>query len=626
MMSLAVLTLSGCSEKMDEDCAWLNPDGYSVTASVAGVEVLTRVADRNDQTVFQTGDLISVHVDGENTGSFRYEYTGGNGIFLPADGSSNYGLWKDLAAQSSSPATVYAWYGGTGSGAGIPASVAVPTDQSTGEGYLSAIYMGASTQVSEPATCKSLDFEFSHLMAGLKVHFRLDDPILGPSDMTGSGAVLLDARNAASVSYKDGRYTLALQEATADIKMNVEWNEQNPYDLEVKCLLPPQTLAGGQAIGLTLGNGKTYTCSLQEGSSTVLTAGQITTISVYIGPNGTSVFEPKVSLFTNAPGGDFSGNRIITSITEGGNKYMKVFDRQPDGSWGNGVYVYADEEGREVFDKNGTVKIYGDIAAMSEGGSDRTPRTYYIRKSKSTGNWYVAEGPIGYPGYSIALNDRFLLSGTHLNTASDVWVFPIHQDGSLDPDEGYKVSGMRGYKLSLVENVVANGNGIFIYNEGSGKWEQKLTYNGSGKSRIATDGQRVIVQNGSDGNRSNVTIYSVRQTGGNVSITAEQWEGTVAQAGVGAPVGISGDYALSGGSGYLDLSYLNPDTGKWRKLGSFLDMLKPYSPEVFADVESLSGNNIVMKGMNALIPSDGSVYFIENIDKIVEAWLADHPL
>lgn len=630
---MAAIALAGCSDERETPEAF-NPAGYAVTASVTNVEAVSRVVDKNDQTVFQQDDPIFADLTGGTTAAYRYEYTGENGVFRPASANGNTGLWQELAG-ASAPADVYAWYGKTTDGK-LPAvgdAVIATPDQRKENDYLANIYMTAHTAVTDPLACKELHFNFTHLMACLKVHIKIDDMGVSPSDMIGTTATVKDARNSATLAMNSSNdHTLTIQGGTtADIRMyRVNWDEQEPYLVDFKCLLPPQTLPAGQEIGLTLSNGKTYTCKLED-ALTTLNAGKETTLNISIVSEGETVFKPQTSIFTNAPGGDFSGNRIMSAIKNPStDEYrFRVFDRRPDGSWGEGELVYEDEAGtieyptqhNDYLKSGGAIKIYGDYAVIGYGGMGTyAAKTFFIKKSKTTGKWFRANGPIGFCGYDIAISNNFLITGNHVNAGHgyNTYVYPINEDGNLEA--GYIVSGMSGYKMSLSGNVLATNNGLFVYNEGSEKWEQKLSWGGNTR-RIATDGQRVIVQDG--GGVSNVIIYRIDQTNNSVTVTTEGWDGSPARAGVDKPVGIYGNYALAGGNNWVHICYRDPNTGKWKNLGSILPLLKRWNPKEFESVTQLTGGSIIQKGTRALIASEGTIYFIENIDKMVEDWLAN---
>jgi len=121
-------------------------------------------------------------------------------------------------------------------------------------------------------------------MACLNISVSISDAGVAGKDVMGAGAVLVNVKNTAVLNTDTGNgYKLVTGSGKVNLKMRSEWNEQNPYKINFKCLLPPQTLPSGQKIELTLGNGKSYVCTLNDGA-TVLTAGYITTLSVNILP------------------------------------------------------------------------------------------------------------------------------------------------------------------------------------------------------------------------------------------------------------------------------------------------------------------------------------------------------
>ncbi|MCS2954811.1 hypothetical protein NXY21_17760 [Bacteroides thetaiotaomicron] len=135
--------------------------------------------------------------------------------------------------------------------------------------------------------------------------------------------------------------------------------------------------------------------------------------------------------------------------------------------------------------------------------------------------------------------------------------------------------------------------------------------------RVATDGKRVIMQEGTGD--SDVHIYNV------ATRQEEGWDGPKARAAVGKPVAIYGDYALAGTATKLSICYRNPATGKWSIInpdGGFLEMMKKWDKSI--TITEINGQNITMKGTRAMIAGTemGSI-FIENIDKMVEDYLAN---
>ena len=74
----------------------------------------------------------------------------------------------------------------------------------------------------------------------------------------------------------------------------------------------------------------------------------------------------------------------------------------------------------------------------------------------------------------------------------------------------------------------------------------------------------------------------------------------------------------------INICYRDPGTGKWSIInpdGGFLEMMKHWDPSI--TLTEISGENLVIKGTRAMIVSSGSSFFIENIDKMVEDYLAN---
>ena len=104
----------------------------------------------------------------------------------------------------------------------------------------------------------------------------------------------------------------------------------------------------------------------------------------------------------------------------------------------------------------------------------------------------------------------------------------------------------------------------------------------------------------------------------------EAWDGAKARAAQSRPIGIYGNYALAGTTTAINICYRDPGTGKWSIInpdGGFLEMMKHWDPSI--TLTEISGENLVIKGTRAMIVSSGSSFFIENIDKMVEDYLAN---
>lgn len=655
----ALLALSAsCSDNVSEQDATA-PADYAVTASIAQVEVSSRLAEKESGILFQKGDLITIGWNAAKT--YQYAYTGTANVFHPDAGDSgNKEMWKDLLG--SNARNIYAWCRGTTdvTSPAAGSSVSVKTDQTKLKDYLSGIIMVAHTAIANAATCKSLNFEFKHQTACFLIHLKINDMSVTATDVIGASAELVGAKTAGTLSNAvDGVYQLTASDTpTENIKMyQCPWDEQDPYLTDFKCLLPPQELAAGQQIIVTLASGKKYTCSL--GGTVTLEAGKENKLDIEIrAKEGISVFTPTCLIFENAPSGAFSGNRIISAVntnqTGTGDPVHRyyVYDKRPDGSWTTGDIVYEDEDGKDEFPtiryaayqkESGGLAIYGDYAVLgySGSGSGSNARTFFIKKSKTTGKWYCSDGPIGYIGYAVAIGPNFLATGNHVSVVKGTYIYPINEDGTLG--EGVIEKDISGYKMSMSGNILATNSGVYRYNENLKQWdflfEPKLGQAGYGSStrRISTDGKKVIVQDGGD--TSVTEIYDIATNTGKATnnVVAEEWETDKGRAGVGAPIGIYGDYALV--SGYnvsgsdnnkvyrgISICYRNPATGKWRKLGSFVDLMKRWNPSITLTEATVLGGNISLKGTRALITSGNTTYFIENIDEMVQDWLKDHPI
>lgn len=320
----------------------------------------------------------------------------------------------------------------------------------------------------------------------------------------------------------------------------------------------------------------------------------------------------------------YSGNRLICAIQTNGELRYRVYDKQPDGSWGEGELVYEDEEGTiefptqqysSIINSLTGIDISGDYAVI---GTNNGPNsTYFIKKSKTTGKWYCAKGELKGYGYSVCISNSFLVSGNNTGEQSLSQIYPIDENGNLGDLQA--TPGIQAFKCSISGDVLATNNGVYKYNWENGQWNSLLS-SIAGKSyrRVATDGKRMIMQTGAN-SAADVYIYNLA-TG-----KEEGWNGTRVQAGVGKPVAIYGDYALAGITDKVDICYRNPSTGLWEVLtpkdgAGFLSMMKHWDSSI--TLTKLSGKNITMKGTRAMIAgTDNGSFFIENIDKMVEDYL-----
>ena len=584
---------------------------FRITASIEDTGVVTRVSDINDRTSFTKNDEIFIGWNG--SASYKYLCSGTDNVFVPNATDADRGLWPDLFKVASPTMDVYAWYGTMNSS--LPAagtSVSIPQDQTSESKLKTAICMAAHKAVS-PAT-NTLDFFFRHLTARLFLSVDIVDPLVEQADVMGAtaqinhiyadGTITMDASDEYQLSVPNDKA------GTRNIRMKQSWSEQKVFHLDFECLLPPQTLGNGQSVIITLANGKEYVCSVS--SDLTLAAGQKTILKATLKADESSTFEPKLTTIPNAVASAFSGNRLICAIKDPVSEEFsyRVYDKQPDGSWGEGVLVYEDEEGTVEFPTvkyssilkvTGSLAMYGDYVGLGSYNY-----TFYIKKSKKTGKWYCDKGYLSGHGYSICISEFFLVSGSGGNYNS--YIYPIDEDGNLGEPE-YKPAGISAWKCAISGNILSTDNGVYEYVPGTG-WKKLRNLVGE---RSATDGKRVI----GDGN---VTIYNV------VTKQTEGWTGTKPGAGVGMPVAIYDDYALVGNSSGIKLCYRSSNTGRWSIVGpsgGFLDMMKHWDKSI--TLTKINGENLYMKGTNAMITdvTSSQTFFIENIDKMVEDYLAN---
>lgn len=623
-----LLLSASCTDETERGGQGYGQDigSFRVTASIEDAGTVTRVADRNDRTSFTKNDEIFIGWSG--SASYKYLCSGTDNVFVPNATDADRGLWPDLFKVASPTMDVYAWYGTMNSS--MPAegtSVSIPQDQTSESKLWAAICMAAHKAVS-PAD-NTLDFSFHHLTARLFLSVEIIDPTVEQADIMDATAqinhIYADGTIATDVS---NEYQLSVpndKAGTQSIRMKRSWSDQEPYRLEFECLLPPQMLAKEQSITITLANGKEYVCSIS--SDLTLVAGQKTTLSTTLKADASSSFEPKLTVIPNAVASAFSGNRLIGAIrnADTGELRYRVYDKQPDGSWGEGVPVYEDEEGTIEFPTQKYsrasksicgIDMSGDYAVVSTFIDNNS--TYFIKKSKKTGTWYCSDGDIQGYGYSVCISNEFLVSGNQVANSGYLnhsYIYPIDEDGNLGAVEDTP-AGINAYKCSIYGNILATNSGVYEYNKDKGEWTRLFGYTSGHNQRMATDGKRVIMQNGSGDYP--IFIYNV------ATRSEEGWEGSKARGGAGKPVAIYGDYALVGLNGTATLCYRNPATGKWKIIksqGGFLDMMKHWDPSI--TIMSVVGSDISMKGTRAMIGSPIGSIFIENIDKMVEDYLAN---
>lgn len=626
-----LLLSASCTDEMERDEQ--SNGSFRVTASIEDTGAMSRVADRNNRTSFTENDLISIGCSGSDF--YKYRYSGTNGVFVPNTTDTDRKLWSDLLSKSSTAVDVYAWYGTMAMSSTLPAvgtSVSIPQNQTTEAKLLSAICMAAH-QSASPAT-NTLNFTFHHLTARLFLSVDIVDPAVRQTDVMDATAqvnqIYADGTIATSTS---GEYQLNVpndKAGTQSIRMKQFWSDQEVFHLDFECLLPPQTLGSGQNITITLANGKEYVC--HTSGDLALTAGKRTTLSVTLKADKDATLKPKVTTVPNAANSAFSGNRLICIIknTATGEYRYYVYDKQPDNSWGEGELVYEDEEGMiefptqtysSILKKTGSIGISGDYVVLGMGGTSDNSATYFIKRSKRTGKWYCANGRMKGCGYNVCISNDFLVSGNHVSSGTQSnhsYIYPIDEDGNLGAVQD-SPSGIGAYKCSIYANVLATNTGVYEYDENVGEWKKMFNTAYGKTQRVATDGKRVIAQDG--GVESDVRIYNVE------THLEEEWEGTKARAAQGLPIAIYGNYALTGRDKKgVNISYRDPSTGKWRIInpdGGFLAMMKHWDPSI--TVAQIDGENLSMKGTRAMIIDEMSsnCFFIENIDKMVEDYLAN---
>lgn len=614
---IALLLFLSASCTDDKDSMGQDNGNFRVTASIEDTDAVTRVIETGNRTSFTKNDAIHIGWSG-GASFYKFLYSGANNVFAPNDTDADRNLWSDMLKTAGSTLDVYAWYGTMNSS--LPAvndKVSIPQDQTSESKLLSAICMAAHQSVS-PSSTYTLNFSFKHLMARLVLSVDIVDDTVGQEDMMDATAQINNIYAEGTVATDgSGDYKLNVpgdKLGTGSIRMKQSWSEQNVFHLDFECLLPPQSLGAGQNITITLANGKEYVCSIS--SDLTLQAGYKKALSASLKADENSVFKPKLTRIPDAAASAFSGNRLICAIKNPSTEEYRyrIYDKQPDGSWGEGVLVYEDEEGTVEFPtvkyssilKKSTMELsmYGDYVGL---GFRENNHTFFIKKSKKTGNWYCDKGFLSGQGYGICTSKKFLVSGNGADPHS--YIYPIDEDGNLGKYE-YTPAGITAWKCSIFENILATNNGIFEYVPGTG-WKKLSNSFGS---RCATDGKRVISEE-----NSNVTIYNIETN------STESWSGSKPTAGVDIPVAIYEDYALVGNSNGITLCYRDPNSGKWSiidSIGGFLKMMKHWDKSI--TFTSIDGQNISMKGTRAMIVDRNSStsFFIENIDKMVEDYLA----
>lgn len=602
---------------------------FRVTASIENIGVVSRAADKDNRTSFTEGDAILI--GWSESASYKYLYSETNSAFSP-DTDNDRKLWSHLL-NTSSAVDVYAWYGTMSSTLpAVGANISIPQDQTSNSKLLSAICMAARHQ-SASSTTNTLDFTFHHLTARLSLSVDVIDPTVMQEDIMEATAQINHIYASGTIATDtSGKYQLSVSNdnkaGTESIRMKRSWSDQEAFHLDFECLLPPQTLGEGQSITITLANGKEYVCRV--GSDLALAAGQKTTLSATLKASESSVFRPKLTTLPNATS-TFSGNRLFCAIKNESDEYSyRVYDLQPDGSWGEGIPVYEDEAGttefptdtyKDILKINPNLDMFGDYAVVAKGGIEGNNYvTFFIKKSKTTGKWYCANGWLQGHGYSVCISNDFLVSGNHVTGGSGgghAYIYPIDEDGNLGAAQD-SPAGIGAYKGAIYGNILATNTGVYEYDESSGGWKWLFGTAYGKTQRVATDGKRVITQQGNE--MSDVLIYNVE------THSEEAWDGAKARAAQSRPIGIYGNYALAGTTTAINICYRNPGTGKWSIInpdGGFLEMMKHWDPSI--TLTEISGENLVIKGTRAMIIDNKSSnsFFIENIDKMVEDYLAN---
>lgn len=622
---IALLLFLSASCTDDRDSIEQDHGSFRVTASIEDTDAVTRVADNGIRTSFTKDDAIHIGWSG-GASSYKFLYSGANNVFVPNDTDADRSLWSDMLKTAGPTLDVYAWYGTMNSSLpAVGATVSIPQDQTSESKLLSAICMAAHQSVS--TNTYTLNFSFKHLMARLALSVDIADKTVSQADVMYATAQINNIYAEGTITTDaSGEYKLNAADdklGKQSIRMKQSWSDQEVFHLDFECLLPPQKLGAGQNITITLANGKEYVCSIS--GDLTLQAGYKKALSASLKADDNADFKPKLTKIPDAVASAYSGNRLICAIASSNGFRYRVFDKQSDGSWGEGELVYEDEEGTIEFPTKeysgvagcGEVDISGDYAVISNDYDNNS--TFYLKKSKRTGKWYCANGRIQGHGYGVCISNNFLVSGNHVSTgtfANRSYIYPIDEDGNLGAVQDTP-AGISAYKCSIYGDVLATNSGVYEYDTNAGQWVRLFGYAKGRYQRVATDGKRVIMQEGN--NSSNVHIYNV------ATREEESWNGTIAIATTGKPIAIYGDYALAGTSNKIDICYRNPKTGLWSIInpdGGFLEMMKHWDKSI--KITTISGERISMKGTRAMIvdPQIGSL-FIENIDKMVEDYLAE---
>lgn len=647
ILGLVALT-TACRQEQEELEAPAPPAAHSVTASIVEVSPISpRMTDSDEQTTFEVGDAIRIGWTGMSSSPYQYTYTGENSLFAPKT-DADKGLWAALMANTNANVDVYGWYGSLPNGDAMPAAnteITLPTNQNTENNYTKSLFLSAHQQVSR--TADNLNFSFKHLVGYLRINLESKDGTITQDDILSSTIDIEKIHHQATISTgaTASEWVLTPKEtATATqrmMRLTSSWSVENPFDISHQCYLIPQTLTSDNKIVITLGNGRVFTCTLSTGLE--LKAGERNELTITLKSGDGYEIVPTISIFNNAYVSSYSGNRVFAAMKNGTGEgasltttyYFQIYDKQSDGSW-RASYVYEDEKGEtkfpngqnDYFKKNGitTLDIYGDYGVVGYGSAPSNgdgKGTFFIKKSKNTGNWYVVCGPLKQTGYAVAINQRFLLSGKNAES-KDAYAYIINDNGEITNQEGTNI-GINGFKLYLAENGILTGhNGVYQMSMVNGAPKATdLNVTQLYRNKMATDGYKVIAMVDHDGDK-NALIYNIQ--------TKQFEEFTEPMvAGDGRPVGIYGRYALIGKNTEALVLYYFNDSNKWQPIGdkidgktdpqSFLKLAKKYNKEL-ESVNKLNGSSVFLKGTRALVSSDGVTYFIEYIDQMVKDWLA----
>lgn len=651
ILGLVALT-TACRQEQEELEAPASPAAHSVTASIVEVSPISpRMTDSDEQTTFEVGDAIRIGWAGMSGSPYQYTYTGENSLFAPKT-DADKGLWAALIANTNANVDIYGWYGSLLNGDAMPAAnaeITLPTDQNTENNYTKSLFLSAHQQVSR--TADNLNFSFKHLVGYLRINLESKDGTITQEDILSSTIDIEGIHHQATIGTEttSSEWKLTPKENTTATQrmmlLSSSWSVENPFNISHQCYLIPQTLTSDNKIVITLGNGRVFTCTLSD--NLALKAGERNVLTITLKSGDGYEIIPTISIFKDAYLSSYSGNRVISavSVKENGiilSRHLEVYDKQADGSWSTS-YVYEDENGGALFPEGkadyfkqhgvGAIDMYGDYGVVGYGGTPNTDNpeppdkkgTFFLKKSKKTGNWYVVCGPFKSTGYAVAINQDLVISGGYVGT-NDTYAYVINNDGEITNTDGTLLK-LNGFKLNMAENgILVTHTGVYQMSIKNGVPDAKdLEVKELPRNKMATDGYKVIamIDNNTSGNY-NTRIYN---------LSSRQLETFTEPmvAGDGRPVGIYDRYALIGKNNEALVLYYFNDENKWQPIGdkingatdpqSFLKLAKKYNKEL-ESVNKLNGSSVFLKGTRALVSSDGVTYFIEYIDQMVADWLA----